>query len=359
MKQNRLLVGASDKLALLLHLIQQDFPTGLTVIDPDGRLAEAVADSIPKELTDDTHYFDPSDAKHIASFNVFEGVLEPDRPKLVQDLCAFFDALFPAGAETLTRQSSTFVLANVLTALLDYDRVSFLSILDFLSDERFREECLNKCTNPIAIRNWQAIESWDATQKKNAFAQIEAKVGTLLLSPVLHRTLQDTHSTFYLTKTPILIANLSRQKLGDSAARLLGTLLISRATTPVYVNDFGFFASDYLASLFSQGGYTVALQFLSELPKTVEQHVLGFEEKYVYRTNPEDADKLKFYVGALNPARLVDLSPEEFLPELAIDPPFARRRLRAIRNRSIACHTRPAQIRQPSVRKPRSRRASW
>lgn len=344
MNINRLLIGASDKRALFLHLIQQDFPSGVTVIDPDGTLAEVVADSVPSELTDQTLYFDPSDSKNIASFNVFDGVLEADRPKLVQDICAFFDALFPAGQETLTRQNSNFVLVNVLTILLDSDGMSFLSVLEFLSDNDFKDVCLKRCTNPIAIRNWQAIEEWESTQRRSAFAQVEAKVGTLLLSPVINRTLQNKQSTFYLTKTPILIANLSRQKIGDSASKLLGTLLISRARTPVYINDFGFFASDYLASLFSQGGYTVALQFLSELPKPVEQTVLGFPEKYVYRTTPEDADKLKFGVGVSNPSILVDLSPEEFLPKIELDAPLARKRFKAVRKRSIACHTRPAKL---------------
>src|SRR4030095_3633687 len=105
---------------------------------------------------------------------------------------------------------------------------------------------------------------------KNRFVQIETKLGTLLLSPVMHDTLQKK-CTHFFEHNEILIADLSRKKIGDQAAKLLGTLLISRAKTPVYINDFEFFASDYLASLFSQGGYTVAVQFLSTLPPNVAQ----------------------------------------------------------------------------------------
>jgi len=339
---NRLLIGASDKLALFLHFIQHDYQNGVTVIDTDGRLAELVTDSLPMEYTEHLQYFDPSDAKHVASFNVFEGIPQSDRPKLVQDLCAFFDALFPAGSETLTKQNSAFVLANVLTVLLDSPDVSFLSTLEFLSDINFRKACLKRCTNRIAIRNWDSIEEWEKTLRQTAFAQIETKLGTLLLSPTILRTLQDPKSTFYIGKTKIFVADLSRSQLGDAAAKMLSTLLVSRATAPVYIYDFGFLASDYLASLFSKGGYTVALQNLASVQKGVQQTLLGFPEKYVYRVTPEDAERLQIYVsGVENPSILVDLSPEDFLPKVELVPPQASGRFRPNLRRSRARHSRP------------------
>lgn len=334
---NTLLTGAADKLALLQHLIQHDFPSGVTVIDPTGTLAETIADSVPPEFAERVFYFDPSETSYIASFNVFENVL--DGPKLVQDLCAFFDALFPAGPETLTRQTSNFVLANILTILLDSPQITFLSILEFLKDIPLRETYLKRCKNKIALRNWEAIEGWDKGQRNAAFSHVQIKIGTLLLSPTLYRTLQEP-STYYLTKTPIFIANLSRAKLGDGVSKLLGTLLISRAKTPVYINDFAFFASDYLGSLFSQGGYTVAIQSLSQLSKPIQQTVLAFEKKYVFKSTMEDAERLTPYIDAVdNPQKLVDLSPEEFLPKAQLEPSLSGR-FKAVRKRSRACHTR-------------------
>ncbi len=332
---NRAIFGAGNKLDLLLHFIQHDFPSGVTIIDPDGSLARAVLDIIPRADTERAFYFDP--ANYPASFNVFENA--KDKSKLVQDLCAFFDALFPAGAETLTRLNSNFCLANVLTVIADDPRSTFMSVLEFLSDKQFREGCLRNCSNKIALRNWDAIEGWDIGQRKNAFAQIETKLGTLLLSPVLHDTLQ-LKCTHFFEHNEILIADLSRAKIGDRASKLLGTLLISRAKTPVYINDFHFFASDYLASLFSQGGYTVAVQFLSALPQNVAQELLGFDEKFIFRTTPEDADRLKYSVGIMERRVIVDLGPSEFLPGLALNPPTTTGRSQAVLNRSIACHTR-------------------
>lgn len=336
--RNRLLAGGNndDRLALFLHFIQQDFPLGLTVIDPHGALARAAVDIVPKEY-EHVFYFDPGDHRHVASVNFFEDV--EDKAKFVQDVCAFFDAMFAAGAETLTRLNSNFVLATVLTLITDTQGITLSSVLKFLTDTDFRRSCLSRSNNPMAHKNWAAIEEWDAQLRKQAFAQIQVKLGTLLLSPLMYRTLEWA-CTHFFENNDILIADLSRSKMGDDASRLLGTLLISRAKTPVYVNDFGFFASDYLASLFSSHGYTVAVQFLSTLPPNVEKELLGFDDIFVFRTIPEEADKLKYHVGLMERRPLVELSPGEFMPRLDIEEPRTTGRTKAVLKRSRACHTR-------------------
>lgn len=340
---DRLIAGAGDKLALLRHFTQQDFETGFSFFDPDGRYARDILDSIPPKYTEDVCYLDPSDEVNVATFNVLENV--KDKARLVEDLVVFFDLMFPAGDTTLTRLYSNTALKAILTILLDNTDVSLSSVLEFLSDENFRQTCLDHCTNAHALKMWERTAGWDKSFRNSAFALIEAKLDNLLLSPVLSRTL-DKGNGFYPTKTKILIADLSRARIGDFASKLLGTLLISRATTPVYINDFGFFASDQLASLFSQGGYTVVLDFLSELPtRKVEQTLLSFPEKYVYRTTPQDAEKLQPYIsGVENPNILLNLSPKEFRPEVKLDPPLATGRFKVVRKRSIASHTRPATL---------------
>ena len=89
---NRLLIGAHDKLPLLLRLMQEDFQDGLLVIDPTGELAEALADRIPVELTERTFYFDPSDRSHVPGFNILANVPPDDQHRMAEDLCSFFRA---------------------------------------------------------------------------------------------------------------------------------------------------------------------------------------------------------------------------------------------------------------------------
>lgn len=318
---------------LFQHFAQRDFPQ-LVVVDPVGNIADAIADIVPKELTEQTYYFTPDT---LASFNVFEDV--KDKYKLVQGLCAFFDAMFPAGDNTLTRRNGNYVLANALTILLDTPNVSFIRVLDFITDTTFRADCIKRCRNHIAVLNWEGIEEWDKQLRQNAFAEVQTKLGTLLLSPVVYEVLQEKCSHFF-EHNSILIFNLSRARLGDTVSKLLGTLFITQAKRPVYINGFDFYASDYIASLFSQGGYTVALNHLSTLPPNVAQTVLGFDEKYVFRTTPEDAEKLVFGTKHTEAKNLVQMAEGQFEPAFKLDPPATTGRRKAVLNRSRACHTR-------------------
>lgn len=123
-----------------------------------------------------------------------------------------------------------------------------------------------------------------------------------------------------------------------------GTLTLFAGGGEVFINDLGFFASEGLGTFLAQDRFTLALNFLDELPPRLRQQVLGIEEKFVFRTNKRDADELAFYVGLLNPRVLTELAADEvrtargtFVPER----PASLGRLKAIRKRTRAAHTRP------------------
>lgn len=345
MPANRLLIGPDDKIALLLQLLQEDFATGVTIIDPDGRFAEAAADIVPPELTDNVFYFDPSNLSRPPGLNVLDDVPPDERDNVRQALCEYFEAMFVGG----WGHQSNFIFANCIRLLLDTPGSTFLGVLKLLQDPeypKYLNECLANCSDPVVKKNWAIIGSWDNRQYQAAMAPLQNKIGTLLLSPVIRNIVCQEHSTFSLTGHKIIIANLSRAKIGDLTARLLGSLLITRAETPVYINDLGFFSSDYLATLFPKGGYTVALRFLTELKNApaLKQAAPAIEDKYIFRTTSDDAEELAPSVGVQNPGKLVDLLPNQvyaFEKEFKPERPPSLGRLNAIRKRSVASHTRP------------------
>jgi hypothetical protein len=72
--------------------------------------------------------------------------------------------------------------------------------------------------------------------------------------------------------------------------------------------------------------------------------VLGIEQKFVFKTHKKDAEELSFYVGLLNPRMLVDLSPEEVRTAQGLyypERPPSLKRLKLLKKRTRACHTRP------------------
>lgn len=330
---NRLLIGAADKTNLLLQILQSE--TAVTVVDPTGELARAAADQLPLALTQRALYFDPTDTAHPIGLNVLEKVPADDRHRVTEQLCAYFEAMWPNGWGA----QSNYILANCLRLLLDGNE-TLLGAIKLLTDPSFSEQLLRRCKDPVVNANWKVINGWDQRQRLAALAPLQNKLGTLLMSPMIRNIVGQEHTTFS-SKTTVIIANLDRAKLGDITARLLGGLLITCSTGHVVVNDYGFFSAPLPLP---QDRFTVSVNFLDELPQKLRGDVLGIEQKYVFKTHKKDADELSFYVGLLNPRMVVDLDPREvrtaqglFNPER----PPSLNRLRPLKKRTRACHTRP------------------
>ena len=302
---NRLLIGAEDKTNLLLQLLAEDFPRGVTLIDPTGDLARAAADIVPVEDTQRTLYLDPSDREHPVGLNVLQGLAPDDHQPFTEHLCSYFEAMWPTG----WGPQSNFIFSLCFRLLLVTPDSTLLGVLKLLTDTSYRTRCLARCEDPVVSAGWQFIDQLSAQDKRwypAAIAPLMNKIGTLLMSPLI-RNIVGQPSTTFSSKTDIIIANLDRAKIGDFTARLLGSLLIARSTGKVYVHDLGFFASEGLGSFLSQDRFTISVSFLDELPPRLRQQVLGIEEKFVFRTNKRDAEELAFYVGLLNPRVLTNL----------------------------------------------------
>lgn len=345
---NRLVIGVPDKSNILLQLIEQDIGRGFLLIDPTGKLAQRAANIIPKEQTQNVFYLDPSDFTAPAGFNVLAGVGADEKPALVENICSYFEAMFPNGWGA----QSNYILANCLRILMDTPGSTMLGILKLLKNKAYRRSCIARCQDPIARANWEIINGWDTRQYQSAVAPLLNKIATILMSPTIRNILCQRHSTFSLSAQRIVIADLDRAKVGDMSARLLGGLLLTRSTGTVYVNDLGFFASDHFASLLSQDRFTVSVDFLDQLPRKLALALQTVESKYILKTNYDDARTLAFYVGVMNPRQLTELSREEvYTPHGLIEPtpPAPLRRLTAIRRRSRACHTRPRRLVEAAI----------
>ena len=328
---NRLLIGAADKTDLLLQFLQRDFPNGVTVVDPTGDLAKAAADQLSVDLTEQAVYFDPADMAYPLGLNVLEKVPPDDRHRLTEQLCSYFEAMWPNGWGA----QSNFLFANCLRLLLD-NNGTLLGVLRLLTEPSFSQELLPQCKDPVVAKNWNIINGWDTRQRQAALAPLQNKIGTLLMSPMIRNIVGQHETTF--ESPSVIIANLDRAKLGDTTARLLGGLLIARSKGNVLITDYGFFANPLPLP---QNRFTVSLNFLDELSPVLKQAVLGIEDKYVFKTNKRDAEELSFYVGLLNPRQLTELDPFEVRSTRGLvhpERPPSLNRLKALKRRTRACH---------------------
>jgi hypothetical protein len=200
--------------------------------------------------------------------------------KRARDFVSVIDAVFPEGADTLTRKNANYEL---LQALL--------------------------CGEPRTLST--LIEEPD---KKDA-AKVDAyqKIQTLLLSPVLSAVLS---KPINFSLRGIALARLDRTVLGDFDAFVLGSLLISQFKGQVVVPDFGFYGREHHIGLIRQGRLIAGVDTLSGLPEKLRQALLSIPEKIAATALPEDAEVLAQHRGLV--ARTVEHT--DFIAEAVAQP---------------------------------------
>jgi hypothetical protein len=179
-------------------------------------------------------------------------------------------------------------------------------------------------TDAVRKRSRVSIRSLRA----EAVAPILNKVGQIAASPHLRLILGQVAPRLDLQLTMnnrrILIANLAKGTIGEQAANLLGSLLVShlqliameRGSLPpyeripffVHVDEFQTFSSDAFASLLSEARkfglhFCLANQYTDQLPHAVRSALIGNAGTLIaFRVGSRDAELLapEFHVGTLD-----------------------------------------------------------
>jgi len=277
------------KSTLLENMIFSDIHAGkgLAVIDPHGDLADAVLRMIPKSRSNDVILFDPTDMKFPVSFNMLECKTPEQRPLIASGLMAVFTKIWP----DVWSGRMEHILRNTLLALLESPGNSMLGILRMYADDDFCKKVVSHLTDPMVRSFWEdEYGSWSDKFRTEAVAAIQNKVGQLLTTPIIRNIVGQSTSRLDIRHAmdsgKILIANLSKGKLGEDNANFLGSMLVtkfqidamSRSEIPeeerkdfyLYVDEFQNFATTSFATILSEArkyrlNLTMANQFIGQL----------------------------------------------------------------------------------------------
>jgi hypothetical protein len=319
-RQHLHVIGKSGtgKTTMLRNMIIQDIAAGRGVglIDPHGDLATEILDFIPGHRIDDVAYFDPSDASHPIGFNLLGNVSKERRHVVASGVVAGFRGIW---AESWGPRLE-YILYACVAALLECQNVSLLGVPRMLVDDEYRAWVIRQVKDPMVRSFWLSeFTRYDRRFVQEAVAPIQNKVGQLLMAPELRNILGQVRSRidarFMMDKRRIFIANLSKGKIGEDKANLLGALWVtqfqlasmSRANVPeservdfnLYVDEFQSFVSDSFASLLSESrkyGLSLALsnQYLDQLKPNILKALVGNVGSIVaFRVGYEDAEKLE------------------------------------------------------------------
>jgi len=316
---------------------------GVAVVDPHGDLVEKIVKYIPNNRVNDVIYFNPSDMEFPISFNVVEQV-EPHLRHLVgSGLIGIFQKLW---ADSWGPRLE-YILRNAILAILDYPGATLLAVTRMLSDKAFRKKVVEKIKDPVVKAFWVNEFSGYADKfASEAVSPIQNKVGQFLSSSLIRNIVGQVKSSIDLRKVmddnKILLMNLSKGRIGEDNANLLGSMMItkiqlaamSRVDVPekerkdfyLYVDEFQNFATTSFRNILSEArkyhlNLILAHQYILQLPEEVAAAVFGnIGTLAVFRVGAADAEELvKEFTPTFTEEDLVNLPKYHFYLKLMID----------------------------------------
>ena len=177
---------------------------------------------------------------------------------------------------------------------------TLMEISKVLADADFRKYKLSKCANPVVKDFWQkeAEKAGGEAALANMVPYITSKLNTFVSNDIMRPIIGQQESAFNLREVmdsrKILLVNLSKGKIGESNAFLLGLVLVgkilmaalSRTDAPrnerkdfyLYLDEFQNFITDSISVILSEArkyrlNLNIAHQYIGQLVKNQDTSI--------------------------------------------------------------------------------------
>ncbi|MDP4033972.1 MAG: TraM recognition domain-containing protein, partial [Pseudorhodobacter sp.] len=310
----------TGKTTILKNMIAQDIKNGegCCFIDPHGSDIQDILSYVPKERIDDVIYFDPAYTARPMGLNMLE--YDPKYPEqktfVVNELMNIFNKLFDMKTTGGPMFEQYFKNSAFLAMDDPENHATLLEITRVLGNKEYRDSLLVKCKNPIIKEFWINAEKTTGDQSiANFIPYITSKFDNFISNDIMRPVVLQEKSAFnfreIMDNKKILLINLSKGRLGDINANLIGLLLVGKIQMAalsrvdmygqkmndfyLYIDEFQNVTTDSIASILSEArkyklSLTVAHQYISQLEEKIRDAVFGnVGSMVIYRISSEDA----------------------------------------------------------------------
>lgn len=320
----------TGKSVFMKNLIIQDIfaGAGVCMIDPHGTDIQDVLAAVPPERAQDIIYFDPADREQVIGLNMLE--YDPHKPEqmtfVVNELFSIFQKLYGANPESMGpmfeqyfRNATLLVMESpeLGNTLMDVSRV--------MSDAKYRRAKLERAKNPVVTQFWREIatKAGGEASLENIVPYIVSKFDVFTANEYMRPIIGQQSSSFnfrtVMDTRKILLVNLSKGRLGDINANLIGMIVVgkllmaalSRVDTPseqlspffLHIDEFQNVSTPSISAILSEArkyklGLVVAHQFIAQLDERIRDAVFGNVGSLAsFRVGPEDAQFLEHQLG--------------------------------------------------------------
>ncbi|MCX6786476.1 MAG: DUF87 domain-containing protein [Candidatus Kaiserbacteria bacterium] len=317
----------TGKTGLMKSMIMQDIKNGegCCFIDPHGSDILDILAAVPPERYKDVIYFDPADLSRPFGLNFLEYDFSRPEQKtfIVNELLAIFHRLYGDVPESMGPAFEQYFRNATLLVMEDPSSGStMLDIARVLANSDFRREKLEKCMNPIVSQFWNEIatKAGGDAALENIVPYITNKFDDFTANDFIRPIVGQQESSFKFREVmdtkKILLINLSKGRLGERNANLLGLIVVgklfmaalSRADTRqlagttsyppfyLYIDEFQNVTTDSIPGILSEARkYKLALsmahQFLAQIQDKTRDAVFGnVGNMAIFRVGEEDAE---------------------------------------------------------------------
>ncbi len=315
----------TGKSNLLQEMAKQDAKAGrgFCFIDPHGDAVEDILAAVPRERAEDVIVFDPADTQRPFGLNMME--YDPAFPEqktfVINEMIGIFDQLYDLKATGGPMFEQ--YMRNAMLLIMD-DPASGSTLMEIpkvLSDEKFRAMKIEKCQNPIVVDFWtkEAEKAGGEAALANMVPYITSKLTTFISNDLMRPIIAQQKSTInfkeIMDNKKILLVNLSKGKIGEINARLLGMVVVgkilmnalARANVAedkredfyLYLDEFQNITTNSISQILSEARkyhlcLILAHQFIGQLKENISKAVFGNVGSMVsFRVGSEDAEFLE------------------------------------------------------------------
>ncbi|MBN2306867.1 type IV secretory system conjugative DNA transfer family protein [Candidatus Peregrinibacteria bacterium] len=287
--------SGSGKSVLLSFMARQDIwnGDGVCMVDPHGDLVEDTLQTIQKERAHDVILFDPADTERPMGLNLLEAHTPEEMDRASLDAMEIFIKIF--GDEIFGPRIQHYFRNACLTLMEDAEEgATLIDVPRIFTDEEFLKYKLGKVSNSVVRSFWEhEYASTGDREKQEMIPYFSSKFGPFITNTTIRNIIGQAKSAFNIREImdtqKILLVNLSKGKIGDVNAQLLGLIFVnkinmaamSRQDMPkqdrkdfyLYVDEFQNFATDTFATILSEArkyrlSLIMAHQYIAQLTKT-------------------------------------------------------------------------------------------
>lgn len=280
------------KSSIISFQARQDIKNGegLCIVDPHGDLVEDALAHTVKERAKDIVLFDPSDTERPMGLNMLEAKTDEEKDRAALDATEIFIKMF--GNEIFGPRIQHYFRNGCLTLMDDDEEgATLIDVPRIFVDDEFQKYKVAKCRNAVVRSFWEhEFAKTGAREKEEMIPYFNAKFGPFITNTTIRNIVGQPKSAFNVRQVmdegKVLLVNLSKGKIGDINAQLLGLIFVNkvnmaamaRADVPreqrkrfyLYVDEFQNFITDAFCTILSEArkyelGLIMAHQYIGQL----------------------------------------------------------------------------------------------